>query len=89
MTTRYYEERECEHGDIEPHGVGVNARIAGRIDCPGGQRRELVIDYAEAWKTLQGRDELRDVGWLPHSPRETELAVRSIVDAALGRFADG
>lgn len=47
-------------------------------------RSQITIDYAEAWKKLQGRDELRDAGRLPHSPRETELAVRAIITAALG-----
>ena len=34
-------EEPCEHGEVGPHGIGIQARLIGQVDCPGGSRRVL------------------------------------------------
>lgn len=70
--TLYYE-TPCDHGDVAPHGIGINARITGRIDCPGGERVPVSIDYEAAEQAF--------AEWADHTT--PEKAVVRIVDAAL------
>lgn len=85
-------ETPCEHGDVTPHGLGVNARIAGRIDCPGGDRHEASpseLLAAVAGLATEPDYEAALQEWLGlhgskgQAPRANILVVQRIVDAAL------
>lgn len=68
----------CEHGDTAPHGIGINARIAGRVDCPGGTLEEVTINYTRA---MSAADE---AGILENGHNIHGTTIRHIIDAALG-----
>jgi hypothetical protein len=67
---------ECEHGEKRP-GCWV-------AYCRGGTTTRIEPDYAAASVKLAVRDKVRDRGGLGEGIRERLLAVRAVVDAALG-----
>ena len=60
-SVKLYRETECRHGYVGGHPITEWNELRQRddlLDCNGGSREEVIIDYAEAFSTWWRHDHI-------------------------------